>query len=92
MFAAAEVYQILSPVYERIANWNPRIDPAKIKTLSCQYLIWNDGSLGCPMPGCCYTQALVPGFLIIIEHENVIYEVHTDIAMTSIAIPNIGFI
>jgi len=28
---------------------------------------WNDGSLGCPQPGMTYTQALVPGWRLIIR-------------------------
>lgn len=28
---------------------------------------WNDGSLGCPQPGMSYTQALVPGWQLIIR-------------------------
>lgn len=27
---------------------------------------WNDGSLGCPQPGMYYTQALVPGWQVIV--------------------------
>jgi hypothetical protein len=28
---------------------------------------WNDGSLGCPQPGVHYTQALVPGWRVIVQ-------------------------
>jgi hypothetical protein len=28
---------------------------------------WSDGSLGCPRPGVMYTQALVPGYRIVIR-------------------------
>lgn len=28
---------------------------------------WNDGSLGCPQPGMNYTQALVPGWRLLVE-------------------------
>jgi hypothetical protein len=30
-----------------------------------QSLTWPDGSLGCPQPGRVYTQALVPGYLVV---------------------------
>ncbi len=30
-------------------------------------VVWNDGSLGCPVPGEMYTQALEPGYHVIIE-------------------------
>ncbi|MCS6909965.1 MAG: hypothetical protein NZM11_05275 [Anaerolineales bacterium] len=30
-------------------------------------MVWNDGSLGCPQPGMAYTQALVPGYWVVIR-------------------------
>jgi hypothetical protein len=33
---------------------------------SVQPVTWRDGSLGCPEPGMFYTQALVPGFRVIL--------------------------
>ena len=30
-------------------------------------VVWPDGSLGCPQPGMMYTQALVPGFRIVLR-------------------------
>ena len=35
---------------------------------------WNDGSLGCPEPGQVYTQALVNGYWIVIEHDGRSYD------------------
>ena len=35
---------------------------------------WNDGSLGCGEPGQVYTQAIVPGFWIVIEHQGQAYD------------------
>lgn len=35
---------------------------------------WNDGSLGCPKPGMNYTQALVPGYWVVLEADDVIYD------------------
>jgi hypothetical protein len=32
-----------------------------------QTVTWSDGSLGCPQPGMMYTQALVPGFRIVLN-------------------------
>jgi hypothetical protein len=40
-----------------------------IKVLHAESLVWNDGSLGCGQPGQVYTQALVPGYHIILDHE-----------------------
>jgi hypothetical protein len=37
-------------------------------------VVWNDGSLGCPRPGQVYTQALEPGYRIILEHGDRQYD------------------
>lgn len=36
------------------------------QVLRDQSVTWNDGSLGCPRPGEIYTQALVPGYWIVL--------------------------
>lgn len=88
------VFQQIVPFFivERLHKWDPEIDPAKLKLISCQHVTWNNGSLGCPMPGKNYTQALVPGFLFLIQYDDLIIEVHTDSRMKSIALPGVGFI
>jgi len=40
---------------------------ADIKVVSAEPVTWPDGSLGCPQPGMVYTQALVPGFRIVLQ-------------------------
>ena len=40
---------------------------ADIKVLSAEAVTWSDGSLGCPQPGMLYTQALVPGYRIVLQ-------------------------
>lgn len=77
---------------ERLKKWDPEIDPAKLKLVSRQPVTWNNGALGCPMPDKCYTQALVPGYLILLEYGNLLIEVHTDRAMRVFAMPGVGFI
>ena len=42
-------------------------DPAAITVVSAEPKTWNDGSLGCPQPGQLYTQALVPGYQVILD-------------------------
>jgi hypothetical protein len=39
----------------------------QLEVLSAEAVTWSDGSLGCPMPGMVYTQALVPGFRVRIR-------------------------
>lgn len=37
---------------------------------------WNDGSLGCPQPGQVYTQAIVPGYQVVLRHGETSYDYH----------------
>ena len=34
--------------------------------VTLQDVVWSDGSLGCPQPGILYTQALVPGWRVVV--------------------------
>ena len=43
-------------------------DRTDIDVLRAESRIWNDGSLGCGKPGQVYTQALVPGYRVILGH------------------------
>ena len=42
-------------------------DPSTITVASAEATTWNSGALGCPKPGEMYTQALVPGYRIVLE-------------------------
>ena len=51
--------------------------PAQAITVqSAQRVTWRDGSLGCPEPGMQYTQALVPGWRVILRVGDAIYDYH----------------
>jgi hypothetical protein len=39
----------------------------EVEVLTAESVTWNDGSLGCPEPGMMYTQALVPGYRVVVE-------------------------
>ncbi len=43
-----------------------RPDPAALQ-VTTEAVTWADGSLGCPRPGMAYTQALVPGWRLIVR-------------------------
>ena len=43
------------------------VAPEAIKVLVAERVTWSDGSLGCPLPGMMYTQALVPGYRIVLQ-------------------------
>jgi len=40
---------------------------SEIKVVAAESVTWPDGSLGCPVPGMMYTQALVPGYRIVLQ-------------------------
>lgn len=50
------------------------VDRDAVAVVSAEAVTWNDGSLGCPEPGMGYTQALVPGYHVILEAEGVEYD------------------
>ena len=43
------------------------VDPDSVILVSVKPVTWMDGSLGCPKPGVMYTQAVVPGFRVIVR-------------------------
>lgn len=54
------------------------IDPSEVEVVEAEAVTWNDGSLGCPEPGMSYTQALVPGYRVVIEIEGELLHFHSD--------------
>ena len=47
---------------------------AEISTVRAQRVVWNDGSLGCPLPGVFYTQATVDGYWVVVEYGGTEYD------------------
>jgi len=45
-----------------------RLDDVHALNLGVEDVVWADGSLGCPRPGIAYTQALVPGWRLLVRH------------------------
>lgn len=81
-----------SELLSRLKAWNPELDWEKLEVVSMEPRTWNNGSLGCPIEGHYYTQALVPGFLILLKIDEQTIEVHTNSRMSAFAIPGVGFI
>ena len=52
------------------------VAPEAIKVLRAERVTWSDGSLGCPSPGMLYTQALVPGFRVMLEAGGQVLDYH----------------
>jgi hypothetical protein len=43
------------------------VEQDDVTILTAESVTWSDGSLGCPEPGMMYTQALVPGYRVVVE-------------------------
>ncbi len=52
-------------------------DPADVVVDSVEEVVWRDGSLGCPLPGMNYTQALIDGMRIILDANGTKYHYHS---------------
>jgi hypothetical protein len=59
---ASLLEDILADVVERTGAARQEID-----IIRDQAVTWSDGSLGCPQPGVFYTQALVPGYWVVLQ-------------------------
>ena len=54
------------------------VEPADVEVLIAEAVTWNDGSLGCPEPGMMYTQALVPGYRVVLDVDGDRLYFHSD--------------
>lgn len=52
------------------------IDMSAISLAGAESVTWSSGAMGCPKPGMNYTQALVPGMLIMLKAGNQAYRYH----------------
>lgn len=43
------------------------VDRSEIEVVLAEAVTWSDGSIGCPEEGMMYTQALVPGYRVILD-------------------------
>ena len=50
-----------------LAEEETGVDRSEIEVVLAEAVTWSDGSIGCPEEGMMYTQALVPGYRVILE-------------------------
>lgn len=50
-----------------LAEEETGIDRSEIEVVLAEAVTWSDGSIGCPEEGVVYTQALVPGYRVILD-------------------------
>jgi hypothetical protein len=69
--------ELLDPVIADAAS-RAGVDAATVTVVTAQEMMWPDGSLGCAEPGGIYTQAIVPGYWVIVEAGGVAYDYRLD--------------
>ena len=52
--------------------------PEMIALTSSSPAEWPDTGLGCPEPGTMYAQVVTPGYIVLMQVDGTMYEVHTD--------------
>lgn len=52
------------------------LTPSEVTVVGFFDVTWNDGSIGCPQEGMMYTQALVPGHLLVLSDGSQLYSYH----------------
>lgn len=52
------------------------VDEGAVTAAGYLSVTWRDGSIGCPKPGMMYTQALVPGHLLVLEVDGELFSYH----------------
>ena len=65
--AGAGMTQAMIDAVVEQASAETGVDIGDIRVVTAEAVTWSDGSLGCPQPGQVYTQALVPGFRVVLE-------------------------
>jgi hypothetical protein len=53
------------------------VPPSDVTVVSAEAVTWRDGSIGCPKKGMAYTQALVDGYLIVLDVAGTEYRYHS---------------
>ncbi len=55
-----------------------QVPPAEVAVVLVEAVVWPDGCLGCPAPGQACTEALVPGYRVVLRAAGREYEYRTD--------------
>lgn len=76
---AIEIPQSLVPFVDQARSELARrseVAPEAIDVLAAEYVTWPNGALGCPEPDMMYTQALVPGYRIVLAVDGQRHHYH----------------
>jgi hypothetical protein len=71
--------EMINSLLEQAAD-ETGIPIGEISVVTAEAVTWSDGSLGCPEPGMGYTQALVPGYRVVldVDGEEIHYHAGSD--------------
>ena len=75
---AGEIPERLLAIFKEDLARRALVKPEAISVKSATQEQWSDGSLGCPRPGQFYTQAIVPGYRVILSAAGRSYAYHSD--------------
>ena len=75
---------------ERLKKKFPDLDASKFNISTIQPRLWNNSSLGCPVPGENYLQVLTQGYLIQCEFGGKKMEIHTNEHFSHFRMPGVG--
>lgn len=67
---------LLDKIRAEVAN-EQGVSAGDVRVVSTQAVNWPNGALGCPKPGRVYTQAIVPGYRIVLEAGGKRFTYHT---------------
>ena len=53
------------------------VEPGQVQVAEYRAVTWPDGAVGCPEEGMAYTQALVDGYLLVLQAEGTEFSYHS---------------
>ena len=65
---------VLQAIQQQLTVDVPGVDVAAATVVKAEAVEWSDGSLGCPQKGVFYTQAITPGYHVVISVDGVEYD------------------
>ena len=74
----SDEYDNLEEIIKNIKNNIAENDNKNIDIIEFEDVDWNDSSLGCPEEGIMYLPVITPGYKLVLEYQNILYEYHTD--------------
>jgi len=67
---------LMSFVEQAKSDLAARIETRAVDVVTAEFVTWPNGALGCPEPDMMYTQALVPGYRIVLAADGERYHYH----------------